>query len=441
MLDRFKQFIQTQHLVPSGGKVLLAVSGGRDSVCMAYLFHAAHIPFAIAHCNFNLRPGDCDRDQDFVCQLAAHFGVDFHTDSFKTREYAERHSESIEEAARHLRYNYFEQLCVDNGYHFVATAHHCDDSIETFFLNLLRGTGIAGLHGIRPLSERGSMTLVRPMLCFTRQDIDSYILEHSLPYVEDVTNSQLDARRNRIRHRLIPLLRELYPSFDITMLGNMERLGQVEEIYDHAVDGIEERIEHHTHSPFGFDYTYIYIEELLNLDPFRPLVVALLRRYGFSVTTIDNIIHAIMNGQTGARFSSPSHMSLVDRDRLLIAGHLSLPRAPEVDISTFPLDKMPPSGLGHEGSNVEYIDADLVHQPLTVRRWQPGDRFSPLGMPHQRRLSDFLKDNKINVFEKDYVHVLVDADDRIVWVIGLRVDHRFRITDHTRMVLRLSVKA
>lgn len=439
MLQRFRQYIAEQHLVPPKGKVLLAVSGGRDSVCMAHLFHRAGIPFAIAHCNFNLRPGDCDRDQEFVRRLAEAYGVEFFTTSFDTKSYASHHCESIEEAARDLRYGFFSSVCSGHGYHCLATAHHRNDAIETFFLNLFRGTGISGLHGIRPSRENFSMKVIRPMLCFSRPDIDDYILRHRLAYVEDCTNESLDYRRNQIRLRLLPLLRELYPSVDATMMANMERFAQVEEIYDQTVSTLREDLENTDRSPFGFDYTWFDIGELLKLVPRRTLVFELLRPYGFSSTAIDNIIEAMLSGQTGARFFASAYMAVIDRDRLVVAEYFFPPSKPEVESAEISLDQLARLMAGPRDRAVEYIDADSVRLPLTVRHWQPGDRFCPLGMNHHRRLSDFLKDCKLNVFEKYGVYVLVDALGRIVWVVGMRLDHRFRVTPATRRVLRLKV--
>lgn len=432
MLPTFQSYIAGQHLFSEGDKVLLAVSGGRDSVCMAHLMYRAGYPFAIAHCNFHLRPGECQRDQEFVRCLAQRYGVPFHTVDFDTRAYAAAHGMSIEEAARVLRYEWFDMLCLSHGYACVATAHHRDDSVETFFLNLFRGTGIAGLHGIRPRSGR----VIRPLLCFSRADIDRYCAGQHLDYVEDSTNGELDARRNRIRLQLMPLLRELYPSVDATMQANIERLADVETIYRTYVDRLRQELEQPQQSSLGFRFVCYRLADLTGLVPQRTLVYELLQPYGFSAAVVDDMVTALPAARTGSRFLSPTHEAVVDRGRLVVALRRE-PQVPQVAIATVtPTVTL----LAGAGPTCEYVDADHVSQPLVVRPWQRGDRFCPLGMTQQRLVSDFLKDCKLNLVEKKQVHLLVDADGRIVWVIGLRLDNRFRVTDTTRRVLRLSVK-
>ena len=450
MLRRFSDFAAQQHLFPSGQAVLLAVSGGRDSVVMAHLFHRASIPFAIAHCNFHLRPGDCDRDEAFVRSLAASCGVPCHVASFDTRAVAAATGESIEQAARRLRYEYFAQLIAQNSKLMtaVATAHHLDDSIETFFLNLFRGTGIAGLHGIRPYSKLKTqnsklITVVHPMLCFSRADIDDYVRRHGLHYVEDSTNAELDARRNRIRLQLMPLLRELYPSVDDTMRANMERLHDTEIIYRASVDELRAQLVHPcTPRLPGLDLPMLAldIEALSSFHfPLSTFIFELLQPYGFSAAVAADIAAALHAPRTGSRFISPSHEAVIDRNRLVIA-HLAPVVAPTLTTlrSPFSAHHSPLSTVGTP--LVEHIDAASVSLPLAVRPWQPSDRFHPLGMRGSRLVSDFLKDCKLNAIEKRRVHVAVDAGGRIVWVIGLRLDDRFRLTETTTEILSLSVE-
>jgi tRNA(Ile)-lysidine synthase len=346
----------------------------------------------------------------------------------------------IEEAARHLRYSWFDDLCREHGYACVVVAHHRDDSIETFFLNLFRGTGIAGLHGIRPSTVAFGTRVVRPLLCFSRADIDAYVGQHHLDYVEDHTNALLDARRNQLRHRLMPILRDIYPSFDTIMEANIQRLTEAGEVYEEAIEDLRQRVVKSDRSPFGFSYDWIAIEDIENLSPQRTLLFELLRFFGFNTAVVDDMIGVLAAPRTGAMFLGTTHVATIDRGRLLVADKFFQTR-PQVEVENA-------AGVGEDldkGESdpqclrlVEYVDADRVRQPLTMRHWQPGDRFQPLGMQHHRLLSDFLKDCKLNEFEKRCVGVLTDADGHIVWVVGLRIDHRFRITSGTRQVLRLS---
>ena len=238
MLQAFIAHIRQQHLFPTGQQVLLAVSGGIDSVVLTHLMHSAGYPFAIAHCNFHLRPGDCDRDETFVRQLAATYAVPIHVAQFDTASHAASHHQSIEQAARQLRYEYFEQLRLQHGYAAILTAHHRDDSTETFFLNLLRGTGLAGLHGILPVQGH----IVRPLLPFGRSDIEAYAAQHRLTHVEDSTNASLDYLRNQVRHRLLPLLRELQPAADHTLQQTILHLQSTERLYQALLAPLQQQL-------------------------------------------------------------------------------------------------------------------------------------------------------------------------------------------------------
>ena len=394
MLQRFTDYIAQQHLFSPGEEVLLAVSGGRDSVCMTHLFHRAGFPFAIAHCNFHLRPGDCDRDEAFVRALADHYGVPCHVAHFDTRAVASTTGESIEEAARRLRYEYFATLLTSLppdslSPKTLATAHHRDDSIETFFLNLFRGTGIAGLHGIRPKSQFSSLnsqlSIVRPLLPFSRAEIDAYIEENHLDYVEDHTNAELDARRNQIRHRLMPLLRELYPSIDTTMAANIERLHDTELIYKHYIETLRSQLITPYHSHFSL-FTFHFSLLFLNLPALRTqfsilnsqfsILFELLRPYHFNAATVADILSATENGKL---FHSPTHIAELHQGKLLIA-----PKEAMEQTANRPTE---------EG----------------VRPWRPGDRIK-LNTNHSKLLSDYLKDLGLSRIERQNLLVRVNED-------------------------------
>ncbi len=469
MLDRFIGYIEQNHLLPSpsgrgggGESVLLAVSGGRDSVCMADLFHRAGIPFAIAHCNFNLRPGDCDRDEAFVRRLAERYGVECHVAHFDTRAYAAAHSQSIEEAARHLRYDYFAQLIIQhssfNIHHSslltpVATAHHRDDSIETFFLNLFRGTGIAGLHGIRPVSElrikNVELRIIRPLLSFSRAEIDAYIEENHLDYVEDHTNAELDARRNQIRHRLMPLLRELYPSVDTTMAANIERLHDTELLYKEYIEQLRSSLI----TPHSSLLTNLPIEILsidlpallstyslsLPLTPLHSLIFEIISPYGFNASQVSDILEAKENGKL---FHSPTHVAELHQGHLLIAPH----PLPPVETAEGPIHSRPlppvvtPEGPIHSrplpeggaplqrrgGGNTQQ-GRENTRRGGGVRPWRPGDRIrlkSPShsatpSLSHSKLVSDYLKDLGLSRIERQYVLVTVDENDQALSIVGL----------------------
>ena len=437
MLRQFKDYIDRQHLLPDGRQVLLAVSGGRDSVALTDLMRRAALPFAIAHCNFHLRNAESDRDQDFVRRLAASLNVPFHTVDFDTRSYAADHHESIEEAARHLRYDYFADLCAAHGYPCVVTAHHRDDSIETLFLNLLRGTGLHGLHGIRPhsslITHHSSLTIVRPMLCFSRADIDRYVADHGLDYVDDSTNFESDARRNALRLRVLPLLRELYPSFDVTLQADIDRFADAGEVYDRYVADLRARLVAEEPSRLPTHHSPLITIQLQDLpEPRATLLYELLRPYGFNADSAAAILAKPL--RTGSCHRSPSHEAVVDRGRLVVAPLVS-PVAPTISIEELPTDS---SLITHHSSLAITVDADLLRQPLTLRTWRAGDRFCPFGMKQSRLVSDFLKDSKLSLIEKRHVYVLIDAEGHIVWLVGLRADNRFRVTAATRRTLRLT---
>lgn len=448
MLGRFLDYIAEQHLFPTGQEVLLAVSGGRDSVAMAELFHRAGIPFAIAHCNFHLRSlsstsrsslPDCDRDQRFVQALAKAYGVPFHTADFDTHAYASLHRQSIEEAARELRYSFFATLCVQRGYVCVATAHHRDDAVETFFLNLFRGTGIAGLHGISPFSElhmpAGTVRVVHPMLPFSRNEINMFVARHSLAYVDDYTNELADVRRNQLRLKLLPTLRTSFPDLDTVMTSNMARFSEAGILYAERVEEWRSALVHQVESKVpGLEGCIhsIDVDRLMSLAPRRTILYEILHPYGFNIATVDEILSG--RTRSGAMFFSSSHEASLQGSRLLLAPK-DMPM-PQLRLTIAPC--VSPNVQALPSTEI-LVDADLLHQPLVLRPWAEGDRFSPFGMKGFKLVSDFLKEQRVSRIERRYVNLLVDADGQVVWVVGFRADNRFRLTESTRQAFRVIV--
>lgn len=439
MQQRFNKFIQEEHLFADGQQVLLAVSGGRDSVTLCHLIASAHIPFAIAHCNFYLRPGDCDRDEAFVRRLANNYGVPCFVASFDTEAYARAEGLSIEEAARKLRYEFFEQQRQSNGYDLIATAHHRDDAIETFFINLLRGTGITGLHGI-PLRNGN---IVRPLLPFGRDEIDAYIRKHNLEYVEDYTNSQTLYMRNRIRHQLVPLMRQLSPSFDTVMQSNIARIAEAEQIYQSEIEHVRRTML----QPYGDGYA-VDIHTLRALSPLSTYLFEILRPFGFSSVVVGEISKSL-DSQSGKQFFSSSHRIVKDRKSLLIFPYSAeSSRQSEYIVSldrqnsALPLplhfevcDR--PDGAIRLGRNEAWFDFDKVKQPLTLRHWRNGDRFTPFGMKGSRLVSDLFSDLKLSLNEKESTWILCDVDGTILWVVGLRASATASVTPSTKRVLKV----
>ena len=436
MLQSFTAHIQQQHLFPTGQQVLLAVSGGIDSVVLTHLMHSAGYPFAIAHCNFHLRPSDCDRDEAFVRKLASNYAVPFHVAHFDTQSHASSHHQSIEQAARQLRYDYFEQLLQQHHYAAILTAHHRDDATETFFLNLLRGTGLAGLHGILPVQGH----IVRPLLTFSRHDIEDYAAQHQLLHVEDSTNASLDYLRNQVRHQLMPLLRQLQPAADHTLQQTVLHLQSTEQLYLALLEPLKTQLLHsQPDGSFILDLS-TPLPSPLDQQPQpsirQQLYFEILKPFGFNADTIANILTASQSGKTS---QSPSHTAYLDRGRLI----LHPVTAPTENLPSIHIETISPQGFNPKQlpSTQAAFDADTVNLPLRLRHWQPGDRFQPLGMPHGTQLlSDYFSDHKDSQPDKQSQLILVDTNDNILWIVHHRTSHPHRITPNTRQILLVEIK-
>lgn len=441
-LESFIKHVSEEHLIAEGQRVLLAVSGGRDSVTLLDLMSRAGYDVGVAHCNFHLRPGDCDRDEAFVRKLAKERSVECYVAQFDTEKYAKEHGYSIEEAARELRYGFFEKVRALEGYDLIATAHHRDDAVETFFINLLRGTGIGGLHGIK--ARNGY--IVRPLLAFGRDEIDSYVAEQGLPYVEDYTNSEVLYLRNKIRLQLLPMLREMAPSFDSIMESNMQHLADADSVYRRWMEEQRMRIMPEADK--------IDIKELRRYEPVETILFELLRPYNFNGTVVSQIASSL-DSQSGKQFFSPSHRLVKDRGKLIITKREAVRRSKKEkeyligeDCNTHGLPVLmhmhvqPNSGeMRRLNRNEAWFDREGLHFPLVLRQWRDGDRFRPFGMRGTRLVSDLLSDQKVSIDKKERVWLLCDGDEEgtILWVVGLRAANRAVVSESTKDIVKFRV--
>ncbi|WAC42356.1 tRNA lysidine(34) synthetase TilS [Pedobacter sp. SL55] len=431
-LQQFTDYISQHQLFEKNNHVLLAVSGGKDSVLMAQLFKLAGFNFSIAHCNFNLRANEAQRDEAFVKLLAEGFGVPFHIVHFDTKAFAEQHHISTQMAARQLRYNWFEELRVKHNYQYVAVAHHQNDAIETVLLNLVRGTGISGMHGILP--KRGH--LIRPLLFLSRQEIDDIVASNNFSFVEDSSNQSSKYARNKIRLNVIPHLREINPKLEETFAENIHRFAETEILLQRVVAETRKKIFREEQGNVTID-----IGAIMNLQPRKLLLFELLKPLNFTAAVVDEILNAL-GKQSGTSFYSRSHRLTIDRARLIIS--LTAEQEQELSYLHGEGSLRLPNGLltlsvsenlnFKSDKNFAYLDANLLIFPLVLRSRQPGDRFKPLGMKSFKKLSDFFVDEKVPLPQKDKVPLLLNGNGDLLWVVGMRQDERYKVSATTKKV-------
>ena len=441
--QRVRDFIAGRKLLDEGSQVLVGLSGGADSVALLRILLRLGYRCIAVHCNFHLRGEESERDRQFVTDLCRKLGVRLEICSYNTRAYASAHKLSIEMAARELRYADFERLRIETGAKAVCIAHHRDDSVETVLMNLIRGTGLKGLAGIRPRNGY----IVRPLLCVSRQDIEAYLAGLGQDYVTDSTNLETDFTRNKVRLELLPMIRSINPSADECIMDTARHIRQSIDVYADAVERARAQVCHMNDSNDGSD---IDIQALLSLPSPQTILFEILSPYGFSDPQIEQVFNSL-SAESGREFKAGDYIVYKDRDFLLlrkseICQHsmeivfkaedgkiIDLPDGHRLEISIVPAG----SAISRK-PDVATFDAAKAGQQLQVRCWRQGDSFVPFGMKGRKLLSDFMTDLKLSVPDKRGQLVLTDGND-ILWVIGRRTDNRYRVTDRTvsQLVIRL----
>ncbi len=439
MLETFQSFIEEHKLCDKQEDIMLALSGGVDSVVMTDLFYKAGYQCIILHCNFNLRGKESDGDEAFVRSLAASYDMPVYVQKFDTEDVAAEEGISIQMAARKLRYEWFEEISSLHGINHIASAHNMNDTVETVLINLSRGTGIKGLTGIPARNGK----FIRPLLNVSRRDILIYVDEKQLKFREDSSNASKKYHRNKIRHDVIPVMEEVNPSFVKTMYENVTRISEGYEIYKSTIEARRSTLFTKTPTHYEID-----ISDIKKLSPLSTWLFELFSVYNFSKDQCLGI-EMILDSDSGKQFISTSHRLYKDRDKLFIieleeeiferfyidspGSKAALPFAMDID-----LVDVEDAGDFPSSQHIAFIDFEKLTFPLTIRKWQHGDYFFPLGMQQMKKVSDFFIDTKIPVPIKKKTWIMASGKN-IVWIMGLRIDDRYKVTETTNQILKLNM--
>ncbi len=432
MLAQFKVHLKTNLSFLMKGKLLLACSGGMDSVVLAHLSVQAGLNVTLAHCNFHLRGSESDGDEGFVRNLAKELGIQVKVKSFNTKKYAGQNRGSIQMAARELRYQWFDELLESNGFEYLLTAHHLDDSLETFLINLSRGTGIEGLSGIPVQNGK----VVRPLLDFSQKNLMDYAKREKLNWREDSSNSDKKYLRNKIRLEIVPKLKELHPAFLENFKQTQIHLQDTHVLVQNHLQEIKSIL----FADDG-DVIRIAIEPLKELHPVEAYLYGLFKDYGF---TQWEDVKGLLNAMSGKEVCSKTHRLLKDREYLLLselknrvnASYLVYNREVMLE-SPIKLTMEKVVAFEKSGPNTIFLDKEKLNFPLVLRNWRKGDYFYPYGMKGGKKLSKFFKDEKMDVFSKEKQWLLC-SDDEIVWVVGRRADERFKVDKSTQTIIKIT---
>src|SRR5258706_168153 len=436
MNAEFLNFILQKKLCTVKDKILVTVSGGLDSMVMLHLFRECDFNISVAHANFQLRGNESDNDELFVKNYCKNFSIRFYSKQFQTVNYAKENSLSTQMAARDLRYDWFNELILEHHFDFVATAHHLNDSVETTLLNFVRGSGLEGLDGIGSKNNK----VIRPMLFATRQQIEIYAKENKIDWREDSSNATDHYQRNFIRHKVVPLLRELNPSLKNSFQDSAEKISGAEELVMIGIGYWKEKFESQKNDQLRLDK-----KGFQNFKNSEGLLWNLIKHLGFNLDQCRQVVKS-MYGQSGKKFFSTEFELIIDRDHLIISKLET--EVPEVLIEKGKTEvhsgKLILKISETEGAEIlkspsmAILDASKLNYPLKWRKWKTGDYFHPLGMSHKKKLSDFFIDLKISAADKEKITVL-ESGNEIAWVVGHRIDDYFKITNSTKRALRVEL--
>ena len=419
----------------SVSKLIIAVSGGVDSIVLFHLCLKLKLNFFVAHCNFKLREKESDLDEKFVRDLAIKHNIKFYTKSFNTKKLSSNYNKSIQMAARELRYSWFEELSKELNVKHILTAHHLDDSLETFLINLSRGSGIDGLLGIPRVND----TVYRPLLIFKKDEILSYAKENKISWREDSSNRKQDYLRNQIRIEVLPKLKEINPNLLDNFSKSIDRLQQSKSIIKDKIDDFIKNVSFTRDEKIYFEINKI--KKVTNIDAY---LYELLKRYNF--TQWDDI-RGLLDSQSGKQIISKTHKLLKDREHLILVKNSEVENktalinksSKEVAVSLGKIKLSIAKKISKEDSDVIYLDSAKLNFPLKVRNLLSGDYFYPFGMNGKKKVSKYLKDKKISIYDKDKVLILETSKNKIIWVVGMRLDDRFSVTDNTKEITKIKL--
>lgn len=466
LLEKFKEYIRQHHLFQPKDKLLLAVSGGVDSVVLCELCKQAGYDFEIAHCNFQLRGEESERDEKFVRQLAEKYGVEVLVKRFDVKKHMALTKVGVQEAARYLRYTWFLEICAEKtfGHSFnkpaeqpgwsvtidqnkprvyVATAHHANDSVETLLMNFFKGTGIKGLQGILPKHEI-MVYLIRPLLFAKKEELAAFALQNNLAFVEDSSNESNKYTRNYFRNKLIPDIKKVFPQAEDNLIGNLERFSEIEILYQQSVALHKKKLLETKGNEI-----HLPVLKLLKTIPLKTVLYEIIKDFGFTAHQTGEVIN-LLKSETGKYISSHSHRIFRNRKWLIISPGLLTDaqnilieednNTIEFEIGSLQIAKLQPA-TNHQPQTTNFtaeLDAAEIIFPLLLRKWKQGDYFYPLGMQKKKKLGRFFTDQKLSLTQKENVWV-IESNKKILWVIGMRIDDRFKITGKTKNIVQITL--